>query len=271
MKARVLSAVGAITLVSLLTGGAEAKSTATGLFVTSTTSAPPEAALVISTARAGEFASQDVVRLFLVPKTLAKQVRSSTDGRITSIGTLRVGRRGHGSLRVRLPDLTPGVYLIGRSCPGCKRRSYRPFVVLQPTRGIPTLIRSRMSVRVEDVRKCNRAYSEALLSRFFFAFNSGDVQIDDFLTSEDRWIWWRDPDNVAEPVPRADLQSYLRMLHANDVRLQLQSLSFTGYRASPRLGEFGLRLDRGDRPAGNGKVAVDCSTGLLALVTIDSW
>lgn len=271
MKPRVAGAVGAITLASLLTAGAEANSPATGLFVVSPSKASPGAALFISTARAGEFLSQDAVRLFLVPKALVTDVRSSTDVRVTSIGTLRVNKRGRGSLRVRVPDLTPGVYLIGRSCPRCRRRSYRPFTVLRPTRGIPTFLRSRMSVRIEDVRKCNRAYSEALLSRFFLAFNSGDVQIDNFLAPEDRWIWWRDPANVAEPVPRSDLQTYLRTLHTNGVRFHLQSLTFTGYRTSPRLGEFGLRLDRGDKSPGDGKAAVDCGTGLLSLVTIDSW
>jgi len=73
------------------------------------------------------------------------------------------------------------------------------------------------------------------------------------------------------PVPYSELVLYLRSLPASGITLELESLSFTGFRASPRLGEFSLRLDRGGQLAGNGKVAIDCQTGLLALMTIDSW
>lgn len=271
MVTRWIVIFGALFLLSSLGAGAQAKSSPTGLFVFSRGSAPPQDAVMISTARAGEFSRQDRVSLYLVPRAVARDVNSAADDRITALGSLRTDNRGRGTLRVRVPDIAPGAYLVGRSCPRCKKRIHRRFTVLQPTREIPVLIRSRMALRVEDVRKCNSAYSEALLDRFFSAFNSGSAQIAQFFVPEDRWIWWRDPNNMAEPVPYGALESYLRTLHASGTRLELQSLNFTGYRASPRLGEFGLRLDRGDQPAGNGKVAIDCGTGLLALVTIDSW
>jgi hypothetical protein len=268
---RVLVTLGALVLLSSLSAGAQAKSSPSGLFVFSRTTAPPQEAVIISTARAGEFSRRDRVSLYLVPRAIARDVGSAADERITAVGSLRTDRRGQGSLRVRVPDVAPGQYLVGRSCPRCKKRIHRRFAVLQPAKEIPVLIRSRMALRVDDVRRCNTAYSEAFLNRFFSAFNSASAQIAQFFVPEDRWIWWRDPNNMADPVPYGALESYLRTLHASGIRLGLQSLSFTGYRAAPRLGEFGLRLDRGDQPAGNGKVAIDCGTGLLALVTIDSW
>jgi hypothetical protein len=268
---RAVVTLGAVGLVVLVSASAQAKSSPTGLFVFSRSSAPPGEAVIISTARSGEFSRQDRVRLFLVPRALAADVKSPNDTRITAAGTVRPDNRGRGSIRVKVPDIAPGVYLIGRSCPQCKNRSHRRFTVLTPRKRMRVLIRSRMALRIEDVRRCNSAYSEALLERFFSAFNTGDVQISKFFAPEERWIWWRDPNNMTEPVPYSELGPYLRSLRTSGITLQLESLSFTGFRASPRLGEFGLRLDRGGQLAGNGKVAIDCETGLLALVTIDSW
>jgi hypothetical protein len=266
-----LVALGALVLVSSVPAGSQTESSATGLFVFSRGSAPPREAVVVSTASAAQFSRNDKVHLFLVPRAASRDVKSPSDERITSIGTLQLDNRGRGALRIKVPDIVPGTYVIGRWCLRCRTRSYRRFKVLQPTGAIPPSVRSRMSFRVEDVRRCNNVYSESLLNRFFAAFNSGNLDATEFFASEDRWIWWRDPNNMQDPLPYGHLGSYLRTLQENGVILKLASFSFTGYRPSPRLGEFGFRLDRGDRPAGNGKGAVDCTSGLLALVTIDNW
>jgi hypothetical protein len=133
-------------------------------------------------------------------------------------------------------------------------------------------LRLQMSLRIEDVRRCNRQYLESLLKRFFDAFNRGEVRLADFFLPEDRWLWWRDPDHMQEPVPYAQLESYLRGLHDGGIVLQLESLSFNGYRGSPPEGaDFGFHTVGASGSRGSGKGFIDCASGLLAVVTIERW
>lgn len=244
-----------------------------GAFFFSRANALPGEQVVIRTASPGYFRSRDRVQLFLVPESLAKRVKSPKDKRALSVGHVRIVKSGRGVLRVTLPDVPPGSYVLARSCPSCSKRANRPFKVLLPPSTASSEVRGRMLLQVDNpYRLCDATHSEKALRDFFLAFDRGEPKlVGRFFTDEDRWIWWRDPENMQQPVEFAQLESYLRSIQERGVTLSLDSLRFTGFRASPRLGEFSFRLARAGVAAGNGKGAVDCKTGRLALVTIDRW
>src|SRR5438094_10669361 len=62
---------------------------------------------------------QRPVRLYLVRKDLARQVRSRFDSRLNLIGSLVADKNGRGFMRFNVPPLDPATYTIAAWCPGC--------------------------------------------------------------------------------------------------------------------------------------------------------
>jgi hypothetical protein len=230
----------------------------------------------VGTSRAAR-TSAFVLQLYLVSATDAAAVVGPKDSRLRFLGTIRLDRHRHGMLNARVPELVPGDYLLARLCASCAMGSgWRGFAVLKPSSSVPVQVRAAMALHVNDSpahHLCDAEASTRVLADFLAALNRGeDSLVERFLTTSDSWIWWRDPEHMTDPVPYAQLSAYFASLQNAGTTLELSSLRLTSYRTSPPLGQFAFRVTRGGSSlVGFGKGAVDCATGRLALVTIDTW
>jgi hypothetical protein len=94
------------------------------LFLTfSSTKAEPGEVVIAHTAGNGALAripkSSPPLRVFLVPVDEADRIVSPSDNRLVALGRLRVDRKGDGSLRFTVPDVTPGNYTTLTYCVPC--------------------------------------------------------------------------------------------------------------------------------------------------------
>jgi hypothetical protein len=75
---------------------------------------------------------QRPIRVYLVPNTVAAEVRSRFDTHLEFVGSLVPDARGRGVLRFRAPPLDSGNYAVAAWCPACARYSGgRAFSVLR--------------------------------------------------------------------------------------------------------------------------------------------
>jgi hypothetical protein len=97
---------------------------------------------------------QRPVRLYLVRKEAAAQVRSRFDPRLSFVGSFVFGRNGQGSLKFTVPPLDRGTYTIAYWCPGCAPYSGgRAFYVQDPEQVVERY-RSQALLRVEATASC---------------------------------------------------------------------------------------------------------------------
>jgi hypothetical protein len=124
----------------------------------------------------------------------------------------------------------------------------------------------------DDRTLCSGEAAKALLVRFAAAFNQGEDQlVERFMTTAERWAWWRDPRHEGEPVPYDRLPAYLRAIRDAGIRLRPFRFRFEGFSAVHDTGDFTFALRRPGRTPGSGKGAVDCETGRFEVITIDTW
>lgn len=139
------------------------------------------------------------IRVYLVPKGLAGEVRTRFDPRLHFVGSLVPDRNHRGVLTFSAPPLDTGTYAVAAWCPGCARTSAgRSFFVL----GIPRVSRYReqlgLRVRMPPAadtcpvtipRVPNRTYGNGLLVAMLPSDGRlvGRLEPDGSLFAKPRW------------------------------------------------------------------------------------
>lgn len=113
--------------------------------------------------------------------------------------------------------------------------------------------------------------AEAAVTGFTEAIESGDAAVaDGFFAEAGGFAWYSEAPGRLDPEARRrdTLSEYLAGRIAQGARLELRSFTFT--REAGALGHFGflLRNEAGERI--NGKGAVTCETGKLAVLSLGS-
>jgi hypothetical protein len=97
---------------------------------------------------------QRPVRLYLLRKDAAKQVRSRFDSRLNFIGSLVADKNGHGLVTFTVPPLDPNAYTVAAWCPGCAAYSRgRTFFVQDADQFVPRY-RSQAVLNIETTQSC---------------------------------------------------------------------------------------------------------------------
>jgi hypothetical protein len=91
---------------------------------------------------------QQAMRIYLVPRDAAGEVRTRFDPRLHFVGRIVPDRRSRGALRFRVPPLDTGSYAVAAWCPACARHSSgRSFFVQTVPR--VSRFRAQMGLQVE--------------------------------------------------------------------------------------------------------------------------
>jgi hypothetical protein len=93
---------------------------------------------------------QRPIRVYLIANSIAEQVHSPDDPRLSAVGSLIPDKNGNGVLSFRVPDLPDGIYAAAALCPACARfSSGRTFFTLPVGEDIVPRYRSVMLLRVK--------------------------------------------------------------------------------------------------------------------------
>ncbi len=93
---------------------------------------------------------QQPIMVYLVPNSIAADVRSRHDPRLIKVGQLIPDRNGHGILSFNVPGIQPGSYAAAAWCPGCAQYSAgRTFFTLAVTEATLPRFRPLMLLRLE--------------------------------------------------------------------------------------------------------------------------
>jgi hypothetical protein len=97
---------------------------------------------------------QPAVRLYLVRRDVAAQVRSRFDSRLSFVGSVVPDKNGRGLMTFSVPPLDPSTYTIAIWCPGCAAYSRgRTFFVQQAAQFVPRY-RAQALLRISTAQSC---------------------------------------------------------------------------------------------------------------------
>jgi hypothetical protein len=97
---------------------------------------------------------QRQVRLYLVRKDLATQVRLRFDSRLNFIGSLVPDKNGRGMMRFSVPPLDPSTYSIAAWCPGCAAYSRGRTFFVQDADQFAPRYRSQALLSISTTQSC---------------------------------------------------------------------------------------------------------------------
>lgn len=112
--------------------------------------------------------------------------------------------------------------------------------------------------------------AELVIEDFIGAMDSGDATAADAVFADNSFGWFSETPGRLDPEARQrdTLTEYLEGRIQQGASYELTSFSFTGYRETSGLGDFGLVLTNESNERIDAKGAIDCDTGKIIVLSL---